>query len=121
LGGEILQEFPIFSNFETSNFSMGPIKFTIIKRLKSNNRFNYTPRYYKGKEGAEDGKHPTKFDAYSDTFNDNDFGSHWREARLSQRNRGNMGLNVTILIIVMLLIIVFLYIIDFDLSIFSQK
>ena len=35
---------------------MGPIKFTIIKKLKSNNRFNYTPRYYKGKQGVEDYK-----------------------------------------------------------------
>jgi hypothetical protein len=97
---------------------MGPIKFTVIKRLKTNNRFNYTPRYYKGKEDVENGKYPTKFDAYSDTFNDNDFSSHWREARLCNRNRGNSGLNATILIIIMLLVIGFLYIIDFDLSIF---
>ncbi len=99
---------------------MGPIKFTVIKRLKTNNRFNYTPRYYKGKEDVEEGKHPTKFDAYSDTYNDNDFGSHWREARLSKRNRGNTGLNTTILIIATILLLGFLYIIDFDLSIFSQ-
>lgn len=97
---------------------MGPIKFTIIKRLKTNNRFNYTPRYYKGKELVEGVKHPTKFDAYSDTFNDNDFANHWREARLSNRNRRNTGLNATILIIILLLMLGFLYIIDFDLSIF---
>jgi hypothetical protein len=111
---------PILSNFETSIFSMGPIKFTIIKRLKTNNRFNYTPRYYRGKEDIE-GKHATKFDAYSDTFNDNDFAGHWREARLTKRNRGNRELNATILIIVMLLVIGFLFIIDFDLSIFLQQ
>ena len=46
---------------------MGPTKFTIIKKLKSNNRFNYTPRYYKGKEGVEDAKHPSRIDAYADT------------------------------------------------------
>ena len=99
---------------------MGPIKFTVIKSLKTNNRFNYTPRYYKGKEDAEESnQHPTKFDAYSDTYNDNDFGSHWQQARLDKRNRGNTGLNATILIIVALLLFGFLYIIDFDLSIFS--
>ena len=98
---------------------MGPIKFTVIKSLKTNNRFNYTPRYYKGKEDAEEKQHPTKFDAYSDTYNDNDFGSHWQEARLAKRNRGNTGLNATILILVALLLFGFLYIIDFDLSIFS--
>ena len=98
---------------------MGSIKFTIIKRLKTNNRFNYTPRYYKGKEEAEDGKHSTKIDAYCDTINENDFSSHWRDARLSKRNSGNSGLNATILVIIFILLLAFLFIIDFDLSIFS--
>ncbi len=97
---------------------MGPIKFTVIKKLKSNNRFNYTPRYYKGKEDAQEEKHPTRFDAYADTYNKNDFSGQWRNARIANRNRSNVDFNKTILIIVVLLILVFLYIIDFDLSIF---
>ena len=98
---------------------MGPIKFTIIKKLKSNNRFNYTPRYYDGKEGAETAKHSTKFDAYADTFNKNDFSGNWKNARISYRNRNNGELNKTVLIIAAILILIFLFIIDFDLSIFS--
>jgi len=98
---------------------MGPIKFTLIKKLKSNNRFNYTPRYYKGKEGVEEEKHATKFDAYADAYNSNDFSGNWNEIRKSQRNSNNSELNTTILIIAMCLILLFLWIIDFDLSIFS--
>jgi len=99
---------------------MGPLKFTIIKKLKSNNRFNYTPRYYKGKADAEEHKHPTKFDAYADTYNTNDFSGQWKNARVAQRNRNNVDFNKTIVIIVILLVLGFLYIIDFDLSIFSK-
>lgn len=99
---------------------MGPIKFTIIKKLKSNNRFNYTPRYYKGKESAEDGKHATKFDAYAETFNENDYAGHWQNARVANRNRNNTDFNKTVIIVAAILILVFLYIIDFDLSIFTS-
>tara|TARA_B100000795_G_scaffold158062_1_gene118747 strand:- start:45815 stop:46114 length:300 start_codon:yes stop_codon:yes gene_type:complete len=99
---------------------MGPIKFTIIKKLKSNNRFNYTPRYYKGKEGVEDKNHTTKFDAYADTYNENDYAGQWQNARVHNRNRNNIAFNKTVLIVMAVLIFVFLYIIDFDLSIFSS-
>lgn len=99
---------------------MGPTKFTIIKKLKSNNRFNYTPRYYKGKEGVEDAKHPSRFDAYADTYNENDYAGQWQNARISNRNRNNIEFNRTVLIIIAVLVFIFLYIIDFDLSIFSS-
>ena len=98
---------------------MGPIKFTLIKKLKSNDRFNYTPRYYNGKADVQEEKHQTKFDAYADAYNSNDFSGNWREARNSQRNSNNTEINATILIIVACLILLFLWIIDFDLSIFS--
>lgn len=98
---------------------MGPIKFTLIKKLKTNNRFNYTPRYYSGKDDIDETKYSTKIDAYSESFNKNDFGSHWNEARKSSRTRSNSGLNSTILIIITILTFIFLWIIDFDLSIFS--
>jgi|TARA_R100000306_G_scaffold91_4_gene104 hypothetical protein len=99
-------------------YVMGPIKFTIIKKLKGNNRFNYTPRYYKGKEEISEGKHATKIDAYADTFNESDFSGQWKNVRLKSRNRNNGAFNSTILIIIAVLILLFLYIIDFDLSIF---
>jgi hypothetical protein len=98
---------------------MGPVKFTLIKKLKSNNRFNYTPRYYKGKEDVEVGKFATKLDAYTETYNKNDYGSHWNEARLSRRNRGNVEFNKTVLVIAAILALAFLWFIDFDLTIFS--
>jgi len=98
---------------------MGPIKFTLIKKLPKNKRFNYTPRYYKGKEGTDTSQFSTKFDAYAETYNKNDFSGRWHEMRMANRNRNNSGFNRTILILIAFFVLVFLYIIDFDLSIFS--
>ncbi|WP_111683605.1 hypothetical protein [Winogradskyella tangerina] len=100
---------------------MGPIKFTLIKKLPRNKRFNYTPRYYKGKEGTDTTKYATKFDAYADTYNKNDFSGQWHDQRVSSRNRNNSGFNRTILVLIGIFVLIFLYIIDFDLSIFSLK
>ena len=100
---------------------MGPIKFTLIKKLPRNKRFNYTPRYYKGKEDADELKYATKFDAYSETYNKNDFSGQWHESRINSRNRNNSGFNKTILILIGLFVLIFLFIIDFDLSIFFSK
>lgn len=97
---------------------MGPIKFTVIKSLPRNKRFNYTPRFYKGKEDIDESKYQTKFDAYADTYNKNDFSGQWHENRISKRNRGNSGFNKTIFILIAIFVLIFLYIIDFDLSIF---
>ena len=99
---------------------MGPIKFTIIKKLKSNNRFNYTPRYYKGKQGVEDTNQTTKFDSYADTYNENDYAGQWQNASVHNRTRNNTAFNKTVLIVLAALIYIFLYIIAFDLSIFSS-
>ncbi|MFD2824276.1 hypothetical protein ACFS5M_11395 [Lacinutrix iliipiscaria] len=100
---------------------MGPIKFTIIKGLSRNKRFNYTPRFYKGKEEVDTSKYPTKFDAYSDSYNKNDFSGQWHENRISYRNRSNVGFNKTIYILIAVFVLIFLFIIDFDLSIFFSK
>lgn len=99
---------------------MGPIKFKLYKGLPKNKRFNYTPRYYKGKEGIDEYDYATKFDAYAEVYNKNDFSGQWHESRLSHRNRDNSGFNKTILILIAFFILVFLFIIDFDLSIFSM-
>ena len=100
---------------------MGPIKFTLIKKLPKNKRFNYTPRYYNGKDETEASQYSTKFDAYADTYNKNDFSGQWYENRINQRNRGNSGFNRTILILIAVMVLIFLFIIDFDLSIFFSK
>lgn len=98
---------------------MGPIKFTLIKRLPKNKRFNYTPRYYKGKEDTNTTMYTSKFDAYAETYNKNDFSGQWHENRINLRNRSNSGFNRTILVLIAIFFLIFLFIIDFDLSIFS--
>lgn len=100
---------------------MGPIKFTLIKKLPRNKRFNYTPRYYRGKEDTDEAKYATKFDAYADAYNTSDFSGQWHEARMNNRNRGNSGFNKTIYFLIAFFVLIFLFIIDFDLSIFFSK
>ncbi len=97
---------------------MSSIKFTLIKKLPRNRRFNYTPRYYKGKEDIDEAKYDTKFDAFADTYSKNDFSGQWHENRLKNRNRNNSGFNKTILILIAIFTLIFLFIIEFDLSIF---
>ncbi|MCH1418510.1 MAG: hypothetical protein L7U68_08220, partial [Flavobacteriaceae bacterium] len=58
------------------------------------------------------------FNKYRDTYNANDFGKKWQEARVASRNRNNRSFSPTLLIIIGVLVLIFLYIIDFDLSIF---
>ena len=99
---------------------MGPIKFKLFKGLPRNKRFNYTPRYYQGKEGTKTSDYDTKFDAYAETLNKNDFSGQWHETRMNSRNRNNSGFNTTIYIIIAILVFISLYILDFDLSIFSK-
>lgn len=97
---------------------MGPIKFKLYKGLPKNKRFNYTPRYYKGKDDIDETQFPTKLDAYAESLNKNDFSGQWRESRLSSRNRSNSGFNRTIYILILVFTFIALYILDFDLSIF---
>lgn len=100
---------------------MGQTKFTIIKKLPKNKRFNYTPRYYKGKDETSEINFSTKFDVYADTLNKGDFSGQWHESRLKYRNRDNSGFNTTIYVLIGIFILIFLFIIDFDLSIFFSK
>ena len=50
-------------------------------RVRKNRRYNYTPRYYKGKEEGNPYDFDSKFARYRDTYNTNDFGHQWKEAR----------------------------------------
>lgn len=91
-------------------------------KLHRNKKFNYTPRYYEGKEKKQN---LYDFDSAirSDraTVNYNDYRAHWDEARKESRTRGNREINSRLLIIIALLVFVFLIIIDFDLTIFTSK
>ena len=95
------------------------MKVSLVKRTKQNNRYNYTPRYYKGKEDANEYNFANKFEKYYETYNKNDFGSHWRDARYASRTRSNGGFNKTIFFIALVLVFLCLWILDFDFSIFS--
>ncbi len=88
-------------------------------KLRKNRRYNYTPRYYKGKDVGNPYDFDSKFAKYRDTYNSNDFGQQWQEAREKMRHRGNRVMSATFLIILLLVVLIFLYIIDFDLSLFS--
>lgn len=91
-----------------------------ILKSRKNSRYNYTPRYYKGKDTGNIYEFDSKFTKYKNATNAIDFGSQWADARDSSRNRGNRGINKQIVYIILILVLVFLWIIDFDLSIFSQ-
>lgn len=89
-------------------------------KTRKNNRYNYTPRYYKGKDAGNIYNFDSKFNKYKETTNSIDFGAQWAEVRKSSRNRGNREINRRVLIIIVILVLLFLWIIDFDLSIFSN-
>lgn len=89
-------------------------------KRRENRRYNYTPRYYKGKESQQSFDFDTStFHRYRDMPNARDFGAHWKEDRINSRNRKNRDFNKRIVLIAVILIFIFLWIIDFDLSIFN--
>ncbi len=87
-------------------------------KLRKNRRYNYTPRYYKGKDTGNLYEFDSKFSKYRDTYNSNDFGQQWKEARLQMRTKNNRSISLRLLLIILGLVFVCLYILDFDLSIF---
>ena len=92
---------------------------TNLFKLNRNKRYNYTPRYYQGKTIENLYDFDSKFVKYRETYNSNDLGKKWEEARLESRNRSNRSVTPTLLVIIAILCLIFLFIIDFDLSIFS--
>ena len=94
------------------------MKISLFK-LKKNRRYNYTPRYYRGKEGGNLYDFDSKLYKYRNTFNQIDFGQQWQDARLKTRTRSNRGISIRLVIIILILVLAFLYLIDFDLSLFK--
>ena len=91
---------------------------TTLFKLSRNKRYNYTPRYYEGKQIENPYDFDSKFVKYRETYNANDFGKKWQEARALSRNRANRSFSPRLAIIIAVLCLILLYIIDFDLSIF---
>lgn len=85
--------------------------------LNKNRRFNYTPRFFRGKEDISI-NFESKISKSRDQYNSIDMGMNWSDQRHKKRNTGNRGVNLTLILTVIFLILVFLYIIDFDLTIF---
>ena len=85
--------------------------------LNKNRRFNYTPRFFRGKEDISI-NFESKISKSRDQYNSIDMGMNWSDQRDKKRNTGNRGVNLTLILTVVFLILVFLYIIDFDLTIF---
>ena len=85
--------------------------------LNKNRRFNYTPRFFRGKEDVSI-NFESKISKSRDQYNSIDMGMNWSDQRDKMRNTRNRGINLTLILIVGFLILVFLYIIDFDLTIF---
>ena len=94
------------------------MKISLFK-IKKNRRYNYTPRYYSGKQDINPYDFDSKFSKYRESYNQNDFGHKWQEARLKMRNRSNRGISFRLIIVILILILGFLFVIDFDLSIFQ--
>ena len=88
-------------------------------KLNKNRRYNYTPRYYRGKEEGNLYEFDSRFSKYRNTFNSNDFGNQWQDARVQMRTKKNRSISLRLLLIVLGLVFVCLYILDFDLSIFT--
>lgn len=90
-------------------------------KLKKNKRFNYTPRYLESKDVGNPYDFDSKIKRYRETNNAGDFGSNWRDARESSRNRKNRGISLRLLIIILALVLIAFYFLDFDLSIFRNR
>ena len=88
-------------------------------KLNKNRRYNYTPRYYRGKEEGNLYEFDSRFSKYRNTFNFNDFGNQWQDARVQMRTKKNRSISLRLLLIILGLVFVCLYILDFDLSIFT--
>ncbi len=72
-------------------------------KLRKNRRYNYTPRYYKGKEDGNLYEFDSKFSKYRDIYNTIDMGQQWKEARMQMRTRKNKSLSLRLLSIILVL------------------
>ncbi|MGJ8745640.1 riboflavin synthase subunit beta [Polaribacter sp.] len=86
---------------------------------RTNKKFDYQPRYYKG-EG-----NPFKIEHKLDQFRSTTGKNKGIKAKLGEAmedlKNPDKKVNKTLLIIIAILVFIFLYIIDFDLSIFKRN
>ena len=87
--------------------------------LRKNKRFNYTPRYYEGKDLGNPYDFDSKITRDRETQT-NHFTDEWRAIRKESRNKKNAEFNKTFWIVLAILVLLTLYFLDFDLSIFRK-
>jgi len=93
-----------------------------IFKLRKNKRFDYTPRYYKGKEEGKPFEIKHKFDDYRRTIGSTGgLKTRFNSAMEDFKGNPDKAANRRILYIIVVLLVIFLFIIDFDLSIFFGK
>ncbi len=86
---------------------------------RTNNKFDYQPRYYKGEGNPFKIEH--KLDQFRKTAGKNrGIKSKFNDA-ISDLKNSDKKVNKTLLIIISILVFIFLYIIDFDVSIFKRS
>ena len=88
-------------------------------KLPKNKRFNYTPRYYEGKEEGNPFEMGSRIRKDRETVM-NHLTEEWRSFCSESRNRKNAGVNKTFWIVLLVLILITLYFLDFDISIFRR-
>ncbi len=90
-----------------------------IFKLRKNKKFDYTPRYYKGKGEGNPFEIKQKFDDYRKTTGSvGGIRSRFNSAMEDLKGNPDRAANRRILYIIAVLLLIFLFIIDFDLSIF---
>jgi len=86
---------------------------------RTNNKFDYQPRYYKGEGNPFKIEH--KLDQFRKTAEKNrGIKAKFNDA-ISDLKNSDKKVNKTLLIIISILVFIFLYIIDFDVSIFKRS
>ncbi|MDG1743480.1 MAG: riboflavin synthase subunit beta [Polaribacter sp.] len=86
---------------------------------RTNNKFDYQPRYYKGEGNPFKIEH--KLDQFRKTAGKNRGIKVKFNDAISDLKNSDKKVNKTLLIIISILVFIFLYIIDFDVSIFKRS
>lgn len=86
---------------------------------RTNKKFDYQPRFYKGEGNPYKMEH--KFDEFRTTIGKDKSLKGKFVTAFEEFKNSNASENKTLFVIIAILVFIFLYIIDFDLSIFTRK
>ena len=89
-------------------------------KLNRNKKFNYKPRYLKGKKEPSVFNSDSRIKLSREELITNDRSSYWKQERIRKRIKVNNSFNKVFIIVLFFLFSIFFYIIDFDFSIFIK-